>query len=428
MDSIKKIMALIMAVLLTATVFACSGNNSGGEASPSPSTASSPNDSETSSPPSDSAASSQSPTLTLSQQGYYDPDKDYFSRDPYKIAMLIQSTPTSMHQSMIKSYSAYGPILNYTMQDISANDDADYYINLIETTASQDYDGYFLDFHQETKDRVLEVATELKLIWLPGLSSYTDDDGKLLYPASSADSYKYGGDMTVWLDQEAKNMWGDFDQQKLGMVGVNYTLNSDIKARVTGAYDKFKELYPDIADTNYWEADGASHSSFTADTAYNLVSAIISAHPDIEYWIIASSMDDYANGAARAAEAANKQDKTIVIATGGIALVSQWDEGNESCWKACIYYDTNLGAKTICAALMSLIDGDTTPETLWPQWVAPGEKYARLLKPWQLLTYDMYQDFFSWVDRYTGLDNHDYPDNGVDFEFDITGGLQAEES
>ncbi len=424
----KKIIALIMAIILAFSLLACSNISSGGTASPSADMAASPSPSApaAASPsvsaaalPSAGASASPSAGIALSKQGYYDPNKNYNARKQYKIAFLIESVPTSMHQMFIKAYGSFGAKLNYTLKDFTANDDPDLYVNTLQTLATQGYDGYFLDFGTDIQDRVFEVIKELKLTWFPGLSSYRDGQGNLLSPTLTIDNEKYGEDMTTWLDKTAKTTWGKFDNKQLGMISVDFSIIPDIHAREQGAHKMFQKLYPDIADTNYWVADGAVQNSFTADAAYNLVGPILSAHPDIKYWIIASAMDDFANGAARAAEGANKQDNTLVIAMGGTTMVAQWDKGMTSCWKASIYYEANLAAQTVCAGLVSMIDGDTTPTTLWPKWIQSGQKYPMLLAPCYLLTHDNYQDFFAWVNNYTGLKLYEYPDKGVKFEYGI---------
>jgi hypothetical protein len=408
----KKIMALILALILALSLFACSDKSAGGSASPSasPASESTPPASDTgAASPSGEASASPSAGESPSKQGYYDPEKDYFDREPYQVAFLIQQTPTNMHNMYIDAYRRCGTKLNFELTDLTANNDSDQYLNMLQTLAGN-YDAFFLNFDTELKSRAVELTEELELVWFPGLSTYRDENGLQLSPSQSMDNEKYGADMTVWLADTAKQQWGDFDHKELGMITIDYSTNVDIHARETGAHNKFQELFPDIAETNYWVADGSTQGSFSADVAFNIVSPLIAVHPDIKYWIIASTMDDYANGAARAVEGADKQDNTLIIATGGVSLIPQWDKGMQSCWKACIYSEANL---------VSMIDGVTTPETLWPNWIQPGQKYPLLRNPCYLLTYDNYQDFFAWVDKYTGFDLYDYPDRGVEFEYNV---------
>ena len=418
----KKIVALIMAALMAFSLFACSSKDSGSPQTSEPVAPESSAPAEIASPSENAPAPSEDasvPEEAAAEPGYYDPNKDYFDRNPYKVGFVILSVPTSMHQMFIDAYGLWGTNLNYELTDFSANDNNDTYISMLETLATQDYDGFFLDFPTEIRDRTLEICEEYELIWFPGLSMVMDDDGNLLHPSLTIDNYGFGSDMTQWLVENAENEWGACDESTLGFMSIDFSVIADIHVRERGAYDKLVELLPDVAENRYFVADGSSVNSFSAETAYNLTGAIFAAHPEIEHWMIASTMDDFAAGAARAAEAADKDGVTLIIATGGTTLVTEWDAGSQSCWKAAIYYEAMLASSTICAGLISMIDGETTKETLWPKWVEDGQTYAKLIAPCHLLTHDNYTEFFEWVDEFTGLELHDYNYNGTQFEYNV---------
>ncbi len=415
----KKITATILTVLFAFTLFACASNDSGNSQTSSAPVSSAP---VLASPESSSSARSKNtpaPEKMAGIPGYYDPQKDYFDRDPYNIGFVILSVPTSMHQMFIEAYGRWGEKLNYKLTDFSANDNNDTYISMLETLAAQDYDGFFLDFPTELRDRALEVCDEYDLIWFPGLSMVMDDDGNLLHPSLTIDNYGFGSDMAKWLLKTAEQEWGDFDVSTLGFMSIDFSVIADIHVRERGAYDKLAELLPDVAENRYFVADGSTVNSFSAETGYNLAGAILAAHPEIEHWLIASTMDDFAAGAARAVEAAQKDDVTLITATGGTTLVAEWDAGAQSCWKSAVYYEALLASSTICAGLVSMIDGETTSETLWPNWINNGQTYAKLIAPCYLLTHDNYTEFFEWVDEFTGMDLHSYDYHGTQFEYDV---------
>jgi hypothetical protein len=96
----------------------------------------------------------------------------------------------------------------------------------------------------------------------------------------------------------------------------------------------------------------------------------------------------------------------VVCSTaGGTGLINHWDAGEVSAWKSAIFTDQRLYAEPIFNGLYAMIAGKATPETLWPEWInkAKGDKYASLVLPSTTIMQDMYKDYLSFVDKYTGI-------------------------
>jgi ABC-type sugar transport system substrate-binding protein len=103
-----------------------------------------------------------------------------------------------------------------------------------------------------------------------------------------------------------------------------------------GALDTLKTLEPDMAENRYWVADTAINT-FDVDTSSQVVSAILSQHPEIEYWLVFAEVDDMAKGAAAALDSIGLTDNSCVMTFGGTGLQIQWDAGVQDAWRAACY-------------------------------------------------------------------------------------------
>ena len=392
----KNFTVLILALLMLCSIAACGG----GTVSTSP----------------DASSSSASAGETEGNDTvFYDSSKDYFNRDPYKIVYMTIANSV-ITQNFSDAFELWGTRLNYDYTYYSANNDTDAYLNSLEVFASQDIDGFLLDSDTALSSRLIDQCSELALVWMPAMTAARDDDGNLAHPSVTLDSEQFGRDMVNWLAEEATAEWGEIDTSKLGFIMLDFTPVAEIHSRAIGAEAQFKELFPDIADTNYFTGDAAVAGTMDAATASTLTSTIMVANPEIEYWLVAGSVDDFGQGAARGAESLGKQDCTLVITIGGTTLISEWDNGSSSCWKASIFSAQMLYTEGMACGLITLVDGEATPETLWPEYIKPGTEYAEVIVPGIMLTQDMYQEYLEFIDSYTGTNLYDYKYNGTQFD------------
>ena len=142
----------------------------------------------------------------------------------------------------------------------------------------------------------------------------------------------------------------------------------------TGAFDGFEETFPDCE--NVFTADTLSQGELTAEAAYNEVAPILAAHPEIETWFIVGVLDDWAQGATRAIEAAGFEDRTLITSVGGEVLTQEWETGYEGCWMACAYFTGFDFADELWPNMLSVAKGEAAMEDLWPEWKNEGEDFA----------------------------------------------------
>ncbi|SHI09932.1 ABC-type sugar transport system, substrate-binding protein, contains N-terminal xre family HTH domain [Sporobacter termitidis DSM 10068] len=399
----KKVMAIVLALMLAASLFAC-GSPGASTTSPSASASASPSGSAPATTPSATPGASGS-----TEVGYYDPSYDYSKNKNYKVAYVMASTSV-LYDQFSKAFKAWSDRANVTYNDFSCNSDNDLFITTIQTYADQGYDGLLIDPDSTIYPRAVELCNELKIPWMGCMSPALDDNGKMAHPYIGFDNYQAGVAMSTYNTEYAKKTWPDAKPSEIGAIFIGYSVVPVLAEREKGYTDVFFKEFPDSAK-NYYFCDGSVTGLMNAQVGYDLVSATVSAHADIKYWLISGFFDDYTDGAARAIDAAGKTATTVCSTFGGSGLINQWDAGETgSAWRAAIYTDQRLYAEPIFFGLYALMSGQATPETLWPEWVnhKNGDTYASVLLPTVVITQDMYQQYLMWVQEYTGIKQNDY--------------------
>ena len=238
------------------------------------------------------------------------------------------------------------------------------------------------------------------------------------HPVAGFDNYQFGVDMAEYCVAYAQENWPDATVENTGLMSIDFSLSPQIHERTEGALAVFLEN--GYSEDNFVHADGASTGMLNADTGYNLSGPEFAANPEIEYWLITACLDDYADGAIRAAEQAGIDANCIATTCGGSGLIAHWDAGEESAWKSAVYCAQTLFAEPIFFGLYAFMNGEATPETLWADWIdtANGYSYAYLGLPTYVIEVDTYKEYMEWVDSYTGINWSPYDDEYQGTEFD----------
>jgi ABC-type sugar transport system substrate-binding protein len=386
----KKVMAILIATLMVFSLFACSST----PASTSPSASAS-----ASTAPSGDTSASPSAAGNV-EVGFFDSSVDYTKNTKYKVAYMYSGTSV-LYDMFSKAFEGWAKRMNVDYNSFSATD-ADQFLTTIQTYADQGYNGLLLDPDSTTYPAVVSLMKDVKLPWMGCMSGAYDDSGKLVHPAVGFDNVGFGHDMFQWCIDYAKKNWPDATPENTGGIFVGYSVVPLLEQRHTGAHDAF--IAAGYKESNFFFADGVT-GDMTAQTGYNLSATIMASNPNIKYWIGCGFFDDYTDGIVRAAADAGKSDTTVCSTAGGSALINHWDAGETSSWKSAIFTDQRLYAEPIFCGLYAMMSGQATAETLWPEWVdhSKGETYANLQLPSTTITQDMYKDYLSFVDKYTGI-------------------------
>ena len=387
----KKGIAVILALFMLLALFSCAKKS---ETSPGPSDVSpsaAPSDAEPAAP-SDPGPDSPPADVSASEDavGFFESGVDPHTRDTYEI-VFAYTMSMLLYEQLYQSMLDLSDKFNIHVTKTTGELDADKYITNIETLASQGVDGFVAEIDQAVSDRINEVYQELGVPYIT-LISAVYEDGKALAPCVLLDGYDTGATTIQWLYDNYQSYWGDIDTSKIALLDYTFSVLPDLQARSDGAIDKFKELFPD--NTLFFTTDAAVVSKVDAETAYNQTAPIFTANPDVEYWWVACSIETFAQGTARAVESLDMEDQVLIVDVGSDVLCSEWDNGYDGCWVSCLAISNYLYVTPTLSALVAMLDGTATWDTLWTDRRTPGQQYTLYYVGNDMVTKDTYQQYF----------------------------------
>jgi ABC-type sugar transport system substrate-binding protein len=407
----KKALAVLLALLMALTLFAC--NTAQPSASPSPS-ASAP--AATSAAPSASAPASASPSAaaasaakdpseTSDELGFFKSGVDPASRKTYNILFAYPYT-LLLFTNLATTLGEIAPRLNIKVTTTTGEHDVDKYLENITTMADQKLiDGIVIIFDSSAIQRIHEVCTETGLPFVALLNADRDPDTQSeVAPCVGSDDYQVGETETQWLYDNYSKYWTDADKTQIALISTNASVRPNLNLRAQGSEAKFKELLP---GNKIFQLDMTQ--DVTQDAAFNQASALFSAHPEVKYWWVTNSIETHAQGVARAIETVGVQDKVLMVDVGSDILTSEWDTNYDGCWKACLATSNYQYMSAAACAVVSMLDGKSTPESLWASQRAQGDKCTFLNLPNQMITKDTYKDYFNNFAQMAGAPKLPYP-------------------
>ena len=379
----KKIVAISLAILVVFLAFGCSESTS--DASPAETAASAAETSAEAEAASESAGAAEDASEAGVMNGK-------------KIAYFAITMSNQWLQNMETAMKDIGATEGFEVVTADANFSADTQLSQADTLLNDGIDGASVFVADEGSGTA--IVEKFKNANVPVIGEslrLMDADGNLVAPVVELDAVACGEKCAEWVSENYMNYNYDFsDMSKVGvLLDTRTTYQSDVR-RSDGFKETLLSAIPEIPEENYYMADCAAeaNASDDAEASYNQVAAVIGGHPEITTWIIFSSVDDYAIGAARAVQAAGMEDKVLITSCGGERAVQEWANGDSACWKSTCYYDASTFATQIIDGLSQMIGG-TAPEDLWPEYIEEGQKYANYKITGTMATPDTYEEIIA---------------------------------
>ena len=406
----KKAIALILALLMAFSLFACgqSGGSGDGEKQEGANMADSEDVGMGETLANGTAgADYDGPKTVEAYYGFFDNEYDYSKDETYKVAYIVYQTGV-LYDAFSAAFELWAKRYNceYSMVDCAGN--ADTFINQMQTLASNGVQGFLLDPDSQFYPRATEVAQELVGdAWMGCMSYPFDADGLMNHPFVGFDNYDFGVQECTYVVNYAKENFEGWNAEEAGCININYSVNNLLNARMIGAKATWEELVPEAAD-HFWDLDAAA-IGMTESAAYDLVSNLLAQHPEIKYWSICATMDPFALGANSAIESYGLMDTTAICVLGGTGLVVQWDEGVQNAWRGAIYTAQPVYAEPIFGMMYYMMRGWCTPEEVWQDYTnVDSNGYGWMLLASFAIEYDNYQNFLEWVDWHSGFNWSNY--------------------
>ena len=284
---------------------------------------------------------------------------------------------------------------NFKLLSTDVDYDFDLWMTNVETYCDQGVDGFLMNCDQTMTERTFEVTSEYGIPWLSESTAIRDGNGVLLTSGVELDAYGVGEGVGQLIVDNYKEYFGvdSIDPSKAALISISYTTVQSFNDRCQGVKDVVGKEFPGIT---VYEPDLLAQGNMTADDAYNEVSPILAAHPEVEYWLITGVVDDWSLGATRAVESAGIVEKTLIASAGGESLTLEWDNGYDAdgkgCWKFCYYFEAMDYVEYLVPGMIDVLDGKTDVKELWPDWREEGSEYSSVKISGVNCTRDNYQD------------------------------------
>ncbi len=415
----KKLIAIVFSVLMLLSAAACGTENAQTpDAAPGKTPISDGTDVGESSVGEDNMGTGQEyvkPTSGEVELGLYDSGYDYAANPRYKI-QYVAINASALEEAFSDSISAWCDLMNMEYLGMCEfGGDKDAFISSLPVLAEA-ADGLILDPEPLMFDKVAEIMEGTDCHWMPGMYEARDYNTTFqrLNTFVGFNDVQLGSIFPGKLLAMADELWPDVPREEIGFITVDYSLDPALHNRALACEEALAKLAPEMMD-NYYVADTAINF-FDVETSNEVVSAVMTRHPEIEYWLVFAEFDDMAKGAAAAADTMGLADTTCIAAFGGSSLLTQWDAGIQDSWKVACYLPTSMYTEPIVGALYAFMNGDATPDTLWPNWVdandhgGEGHNYAARLLPYYWIENHNYKSIVKWGDIYAGTNYYpDYP-------------------
>ncbi|MDR1589934.1 MAG: substrate-binding domain-containing protein [Oscillospiraceae bacterium] len=400
----KKVLAIFLACLVTLLLAACGGGGGAPETPDAPVSQSpgtdAPDGGNTDAPP-DGGSGPFSSTNASDGIGLFASGFDYSAMPEYEVAFLSMAWSTQVEQ-LSNTFEKWAERTNVKYTHWESGNDVDAMMVNIETQASQGIDGFIFNIFVTDIERAAEIAEENDLLWMPNTDAPRNSDGKLLAPFVGFDCFRWGKDLVVRADEWCKENFTGYEPSTSRVLILTYSANVEFNERQAGMEAGWAEMYPDLTD-NLYVCDTASQGNVSPDIAYDLVSTQLAAYPDAAHWIILSVFDWIAPGGQRAAEQYGVVDRTCLATTGGDQYVQQLRENQAGCWRFSLYEDFSTASNARFNGLYAMMAGWATPETLWSDFIQPGESYANLYLASAEVSPDTFQQVLAYSDYYNGF-------------------------
>ncbi|MBQ9858431.1 MAG: hypothetical protein IJO77_05450 [Oscillospiraceae bacterium] len=345
--------------------------------------------------------------------GMYDPNYDYNANPKYKIAYYVLATGV-LYEAMGDAIEHWCTMMNLEYGGmLDCGNDKDAYLSNLQTLATE-YDGLLIDPDGEQFTRCAEILDEQGTHWMGVMGAardFTKEGAPLMHPYVGFDQYQIGVICGDYLVKYYQKQYPDVDPSEIAWIGTDFSTFPLFHSRQQGFYDTVVAHDPTIAD-RYFTGDVAA-IGLTTDAGSQVVAAVLSEHPEYEYWMCYGLIDDISMGAAIAFDVAGLTDTCATVTFGGTGLQLQWDAGIQDSWVAACYLPQTIYAEPIIGALYAFMSGQATPETIWPEWVPNNEivPYAMRSLPAFWIEYENYQHMIRWSDIYAGSNFYsEYPD------------------
>lgn len=430
----KKFIAMLLALIMVFSLFACGGKDSGktdDKQNDTPADNSGADDSKDNSGDGTAEATphmNEDGSMNLDMISYWDSNYDYASGPSYSICYMAWSASV-LYQNASDAVEAWCDRFNLKWQGFkSAEGDSEMFMTALQTQLDQGTDFFVLDPDITIFPAIQEVfANYPDAIFMSHMGCARDGmegegipmGGNLIRPFVGNDYYGGGVLCGEKLYNWLKETHPEAKPEEVGAIFMDLTTSPQLHYRYQGALDKYTELMG--SDDNCYSIDLTAYG-LSIQAGIDASSPIITTNTDIKYWLIFGLIDDTAQGAATVIDQVDLTDNSCVVAIGGEGLRVQCDAGQFNAYRYAYFTSFFQVVEPIVGMMYAFRRGWCTEDTVFPSWVktydhgGEGKSLPYVYVPAMWIGQEDYHKILAWVDLYAGVDYYKYDDVEVSLD------------
>ena len=432
----KKIIALLLALVMVFALVACGGgssdtkpaDDSGKKDEAKPADDSGKSDTTPVNPNADVEVDTSKPyphanedgTPNLDKIAHFDYEYDY-SQNPKFKTTYVASSSYFLYQAAADAIEAWCPSFNLEWMGFKFNQDGDAnsYMTVLQQVLDDGAQILIVDPDATIYPTVVKMIEQYPdAEYMPMMSPATDGDesaptpnGYMVHPFVGFNSTEVGHVLIDRIWQWLQDNYPDADPKEVGCITFDFSTSPQLHVRTVGAEERWKQIAGESVD-NFWIADCVS-AGISYEGAKSVFPGEVAKHTEIKYWLICGILDDWALAAADTLEEAGLTDTSVCVTFGGTGFIQQWDEGISNAARYALFTAQTLYDEPILGACYAFKMGWCTPETIWPGWVDPADsgkngEYSKVMLPTEWLTEDDYIHYLKWTDMYASVTTYSY--------------------
>ena len=187
---------------------------------------------------------------------------------------------------------------------------------------------------QNLSQRTVEMCSAAGIPVIAIDDPLIDENGKLLAPAIQLSAYNVGVGMGEWLNNYIETEALPTEGDEIMVVCLAADTIASCVPRTDGQIDTVSAKYPNltILRTDY---------ESTTISGEEVMNATIAANPQVKYWCVMAVNDEGSLGALRALEAAGLAGDAVVIGAGAYHFDDEIYNNPETAFKAALYFSSN---------------------------------------------------------------------------------------
>lgn len=302
------------------------------------------------------------------------------------LAYICKALDQDWYQSVQRELKSLAPSLGVKeiiFYDCQMNPDT--YLTNLDNAISQKVDGIFVCPPDQNLSRVtLQKCQDAGIPVLADADPLVDENGKLIAPALQLDNYVVGSACGDWLGNHVKENHLMEDPSSTGLMLLTMDTVTTCVQRTAGEYDVFKAILPDFPDSNVFRGDSNGETA----KGFDVMSATITANPQIKTWFVLGANEEITIGATRALEQAGLDKEAVVVGLGAYNAKDEFKK-EYSAMKASAYFSAAQDAEAIATALVENI---RTGKTIFGEYLKEGEDHATFPLGAIMVTRENYRD------------------------------------